>query len=86
MEVVKHWLVVELRYFNVEVFRSLYLDEDGRYYISQDEDPCVLIDFKKAEILINHTKKYFKDKEEKRLKKVNQEIENIKKKITEYLN
>lgn len=83
MEVVKHWVIVELRYFNVEVFRNLYLDEDGRYYISQDDEPCILIDFKKAETLINQTKQYFKEKEEKRLKKVNEEIKLLKQKIYE---
>lgn len=83
MEVVKHWLVVQLRYFNEVVFNNLYLDEDGRYYISQDENPCVLIDFKKAESLINQTKQYFKEKEELRLKKAEENLKLLKQQLNE---
>ena len=83
MEVVKHWLVVQLRYFNEVVFNNLYLDEYGRYYISQDESPCVLIDFKKAESLISQTKQYFKEKEELRLKKAEENLKLLKQQLNE---
>lgn len=62
MEIIKQYVVVW--YLNSEVsFENVYLDKNGRYYLSSntDKNPMIIIDQEAFEFLIKQTNEYFEN-------------------------